>query len=124
MNRLRVFLIVAWAVIMFITYKACSADGLSAGDIFMSDIKAMSWRAQFNVDFLVHLLLFGSWVAWRSRFRPTGVVLGVFCVLGGGALTLAYILVASIQAKGSVQSLLLGRRIETPSTRESRLATE
>lgn len=123
MAGLRFFLIVAWAVIMVITYNAWGADGGIAGDVFMSDIKALSWRAQFNVDFLVHLVLLGTWVAWRNRFRPIGVALGVFCVLGGGAFAV-YIFVASIQAKGSVQKLLLGQRIEIQTARDSGLVSK
>lgn len=124
MAGLRVFLIVAWAVIMVITYKAWGADGGIAGDVFMSDIKGLSWRAQFNVDFLVHLVLLGTWVAWRNRFRPIGIALGVFCVLGGGAFALVYIFVASIQAKGSVQKLLLGHRIDSQTARDSGLVSK
>lgn len=124
MAGLRLFLIVAWAVIMVITYKAWGADGGIAGDVFLSDIKGLSWRAQFNVDFLVHLVLLGAWVAWKNRFRPIGIALAIFCVLGGGAFALVYLLIASIQAKGSVQKLLLGQRIEIHQSRDSELICE
>lgn len=124
MAGLRFFLIVAWAVIMAITYKAWGTDGGIAGDVFMADIKGLSWRAQFNVDFLVHLVLLGTWVAWRNRFRPVGVALGVFCMLGGGAFALVYVFVASIQAKGSVQKLLLGQRTEIHTALDSGLVSE
>ena len=109
MNVLKIFLTVCWLVIVFVTVQALSQQGMIAGELFVADIQALNWRAQFNVDFLAHLLLLGSWVAWRHRFSPAGFALGLACVLGGGLVSLLYILVASVRAKGNMQILLMGR---------------
>lgn len=110
MNAFRIFLIVGWLAVAVVTVLAIGSQGMVAGELFFADIRALSWRAQFNVDFLFHLLLFGLWVAWRHRFRPAGIVLGLLCVLGGGIASFAYLLVASVQVKGDMRALLLGGR--------------
>lgn len=110
MNSLKLLLIVLWCVIAVITVQAVSLQGMAAGDIFLSDIRALDWRAQFNVDFFAHLLLMGLWVAWRSCFSALGIVLGMACVLGGGLVSLVYLLVAAIRCGGDVRRLLLGQR--------------
>jgi hypothetical protein len=108
MNMLRLFLILAWLAVAYVTVQAVSSEGMIAGDVFFADIKTLSWRAQFNVDFLVHLLLFGGWVSWRHQFSPTGVVLGVLCVLGGALVSFLYLLVAGMAVKGDGKKLMLG----------------
>lgn len=108
MSVLKIFLTLCWLVIVFVTVQAFSQQGMIAGELFVADIQALNWRAQFNVDFLAHLLLMGSWVAWRHRFSTAGFVLALACVLGGGLVSMLYILVASVRAKGDMQVLLLG----------------
>ena len=62
MSVLKIFLTLCWLVIVFVTVQAFSQQGMIAGELFVADIQALNWRAQFNVDFLAHLLLLGSWV--------------------------------------------------------------
>lgn len=109
MSVFKIFLAVCWLAIVFVTVQAFNQQGMIAGELFVSDIQALNWRAQFNVDFLAHLLLLGSWVAWRHRFSPAGFGLACACVLGGGLVSMLYILVASVRAKGDMQILLTGR---------------
>ena len=33
--------------------------------VLEGDIAALNWRSQFNVDFLVHLLLLATWITWE-----------------------------------------------------------
>ena len=114
MNVFKVFLALCWLAIVFVTVQAFSQQGMIAGELFLSDIQALNWRAQFNVDFLAHLLLMGSWVAWRHRCSVGGIVLGLGCVLGGGLFSLFYIVLVTIKAKGDMQILLMGQRaVET-----------
>ncbi|MFV3411210.1 hypothetical protein ACNFH8_02930 [Pseudomonas sp. NY15436] len=125
MVTLRGFLLTAWLIVMAIGIEAYHRNGMAAGETFMSDIQALSWRAQFNLDFLAHLLLFGLWIAWRHHFKPAGLALGLACVLGGGAVSLAYLLCASLTIKGDVKALLLGEKrdeaIPSPPNKETSL---
>ncbi|HGJ8973811.1 TPA: hypothetical protein ACJX8E_004243 [Pseudomonas aeruginosa] len=105
MVTFRGFLFIAWLIVMAISIEAYRQSGMAAAETFTGGIQALSWRAQFNLDFLAHLALFGLWLAWRHRFKPAGLALGLACVLGGGAFSLAYLLCASITAKGGCQRL-------------------
>ncbi|MES2258441.1 MAG: hypothetical protein V4724_07980 [Pseudomonadota bacterium] len=110
MHAFRLMLLAAWIAVLAVTAYALQAQGTAAGEIFMADIKALSWRAQFNTDFLAHLLVFAVWVAWRGRFRPAAVLLGAACVLGGGVFSMIYLFILSLLARGDATALLLGSR--------------
>ena len=43
--------------------------GLILLNVFFRDIAALGWPGQFNLDFMMMLMLSGLWVAWRHRFR-------------------------------------------------------
>lgn len=111
MKVFQLFLVVCWLGVAAVTAVAFAEQGMAAGQVFISDIQQLNWRAQFNVDFFTHLLLMGLWVAWRARFSALGIVTGVACVLGGGLVSLIYILVAALRCGGDVQKLLLGQRL-------------
>jgi hypothetical protein len=49
------------------------------------------------------------WLAWRHAFSPSGIVLGVVGVFGGILVLALYLLLASLDARGDVKVLLLGR---------------
>jgi hypothetical protein len=104
----RVFLVLAWLVVAAITWLAVRDFGMVAGDVFLADLKSLSWRAQFNADFLLMLIGVGLWVAWRHRFHPVGWCLGLLCVLGGNLFIAPYLLGALWRAKGDVAQMLLG----------------
>lgn len=107
MPGLRIFLAVGWIVMLVVTARATALLGLDGATIFFSDF-AQPWRAQFNTDFSLHLLLFAAWVLYRE---PRWYI-GALCVLGtlnGGIFTLAYLLVATFRARGDMHVLLLGR---------------
>jgi len=71
-------------------------------------LSAIGWRAQFNLDVLLHLLLFAAWLAWRHRRRRGGLVLAACCVLGGSLFRLAYLFCAALAPGGDISCLLLG----------------
>lgn len=97
-----------WLVVLAVSMTALQQEGMSAGKVFFADISQLGWRAQFNLDFLLHLLLFATWVAWRHRCRRGGLALAAGCVLGGGLFSLAYLFCTALRAKGDISCLLLG----------------
>ena len=105
----RLSLCVAWVVLLAVTVRAVTQGGLgAAGDVFFGDF-AHPWRAQFNADFALYLVLVAAWIVYRSRSRLVGLVFAVLAINLGGLFTLAYLLLASFEAKGDVRKLLLGR---------------
>ena len=82
------------------------ALGSEGGMLFVADF-AHPWRAQFNTDFSIHLLLFMTWVFWRETSKAIGTLAALGCLMGG-LFTLPYLLVAIWRAKGDVRALLLG----------------
>ena len=106
MTALKVLLIVLWVLLVGITVHAIQVLGSEAGMVFLSDF-LHPWRAQFNTDFAIHLLLFIVWVVWREESKVVGLILAALCLMGG-LFTLLYLLFAIYRAKGEPEKLLLG----------------
>jgi len=85
MTVLRLFLLTSTLIIFAITIYVAMKQGINWPSIFFGDIANLNWRSQFNVDFLIHLTLFATWILWRE-----------------GYLLITY------QANGDVKKMLLG----------------
>jgi hypothetical protein len=75
---------------------------------FFGAIAGGGWQGQFNLDFLFMLTLSGLWVAWRHRFTPVGLALGLLAFLGGAMFLSVYLFILSRRSP-DVSSLLTGR---------------
>ena len=84
--------------------------GLILLNVFFRDIAALGWPGQFNLDFMMMLMLSGLWVAWRHRFRPLGLLLGVVAFFGEAGFLTIYLLIMTAQAKGDMVEVLVGDR--------------
>jgi len=109
MLAFRVLLALIVGTILIYTGFVGSMHGWNFMPVFFEDMFAMTWRGQFNLDFSCLLLLSGLWLAWRHQFSPSGIALGLLALLGGAPLLSAYLFVASIQSRGDVKVLLLGK---------------
>jgi len=78
--------------------------------IFFGDMAGLTWPGQFNLDFLFFLLLASLWLAWRHHFTPGGILLALIAVFGGMLFLSAYLLIASVRARGDMKIVLLGER--------------
>ena len=113
MYILRAILLFGWIAVVYVTVVATSAQGIPAAtNIFSSDMADLGWRAQFNTDLLLHMLLAGLWVAWRQKFSITGIILGLICCFSGSLFTYAYLLGLSVYHRGDMKKLALGKHIE------------
>ncbi len=108
MIRLRGFLLVSTLLIYGVSAVALAAHGINWPAVFFGDVLTLSWRAQFNVDFLIHLLLLATWIAWREGFSARGYLFGLLSIVMGGMFGFAYLLHATFAAKGDPRVLLLG----------------
>lgn len=109
MNVFRYFLAAIFVCVAIYTIVVGVNHGWNLLPIFFGDIAAMTWPGQFNLDFMCFLALSGLWLAWRHRFSPGGIVLGIVGFFGGILVLAAYLLVASVDANGDMQKLLTGR---------------
>ncbi len=108
MLALRVLLISIVVVLLVYTGFVGASQGWNFMPVFIQDILAVKWPGQFNLDFACVLLLAALWLAWRHRFSPVGIVLGLLTLLAGSPMLCTYLLVSSLQAQGDVKVLLLG----------------
>ena len=105
----RVFMVVIFVSLVGYTAITISNHGWNLVPIFFGDMQAMTWPGQFNFDFMGFLLLSGLWVSWRHQFSAIGLLLGAVAVFGGMMFLSLYLFIASTQAKGDVNELLVGR---------------
>lgn len=109
MTAFRGLLFLMLVILAAYTAVVINNHGLGLLQVFFSDMAAMGWPGQFNLDFLSLLTLSGLWVAWRHRYSGAGLVLGLLAVFGGGMFLTAYLLVVSLQARGDMREILLGK---------------
>lgn len=109
---LRLVLIAGWLLVTAFMLLVMGRQEVAEAYVFVSDIVGLTWRGLFNVDFIVHLLLLAIWVMWRHRFSVAGILCGLLCLGGGALFSFPYLLVASLQAKGDLKRLMLGRQGE------------
>jgi len=112
----RVALLVAWLVLFWVSFQAVSRMGFGAASAVFNGGFAQPWRAQFNTDFILHLLLVGAWLVYRARTWWLGLIWASLAFSVGGVFTLAYLLVVSFQTGGDVRKLLLGRHAGAETT--------
>ena len=78
--------------------------------VFFGDIFTATWAGQFNADFTCFLTLSGLWLAWRHKFTPIGILLGVLGFFGGIMVLAPFLLYTSIKEQGNIFKMLMGNR--------------
>lgn len=105
-------LIRALCIIIFAALALYTAPVLQAEPnlfpAFFGAIAGGGWQGQFNLDFLFMLTLSGLWVAWRHRFTPAGLGLGLLAFLGGAMFLSVYLFWLSVRSP-DVRTLLTNR---------------
>lgn len=110
MTLFRLFLGFMLIILLIYTAKVGLDHGWGLFSVFFSDIAAMNWPGQFNLDFMGFLLLSALWCAWRSDFSPLGLSLSVLAATGGILFLSIYLLVLSFSTNGDIKTMLLGSR--------------
>lgn len=106
----RILLVVFIILILSYTGLVIIADGINLFPVFINDIMSMTWSGQFNLDFSLYLVLSGLWIAWRDRFSPTGIIMGIIASILGMAVFAPYLLFAASKAKGDIKTMLIGEQ--------------
>ena len=104
----RLFLIV-FAVVLFVyTLFVGAAYGWNLVPPFFSEIAAMTWQGQFNLDFMGFLLLSAIWTLWRNNFSPLGWGLSLIAATGGMLFLTAYLMYLTLTHRGNMAVILMG----------------
>jgi len=108
MTLFRLFLVAVIVTVNIYTGITIANNGMGLYPIFFGDMADITWRGQFNLDFLCFLIFSAFWVAWRHQFTVAGLVLGFAAFNLGAPFLAGYLLVVSYQAKGDIAAMLLG----------------
>lgn len=108
MHLLRMFLFISTVIIFAVSVFVVSTTGINWPVVFFGDLIELDWRSQFNIDFLIHLFLLATWIAWREGFTTKGFVFGFLSIFMGGMFGFPYLLHATYKAKGDPKAVLLG----------------
>ena len=95
-------------MIVIYTIIVVANDGFDLFTPYLSDIFALNWSGQFNLDFGMYLFMPALWIAWRHEFSGKGVALAAIALIGGMLFFAAYLLVQIRKADGDGGRLLLG----------------
>lgn len=115
MATFRLFLIGSTLAIYALTVVAVTSHGPNWPAVAVGDLLALDWRSQFNTDFILYLVLFAGWIAWREGGTARGYALGALSIVMGGMFSFPYLLRASYLANGDPRGVLLGERGGGPS---------
>jgi len=72
--------------------------------------KGIRYTDEFNLDFMMMLMLSALWVSWRHEFSALGLGLGVIAFFGGIGFLSIYLLIMIPRSNGDMAVLLLGER--------------
>lgn len=108
MTLLRLFLFASTLIIFAITTYAISMHGINWPAVYFGDLFSLDWRSQFNADFLIHLILFATWILWREGYTLKGFLFAFLSIFMGGMFGFLYLLLATFIAKGNPKYMLLG----------------
>lgn len=107
MTSLRLFLILSWALITGLTIYIIMQHGINWPVVLLNDLFSLTWRTQFNTDFILHLVLFCSWIYWREDSKLKGLIYALIAILGA-TFSFVYLLIATYKAQGDIRKLVLG----------------
>ncbi|MEM7379083.1 MAG: hypothetical protein AAF460_16475 [Pseudomonadota bacterium] len=108
MNAFRTLVATLGAAVFVYTLLVVPTHGTALVPVFVSDLLALNWRGQFNLDFACYLVLSALWVAWRGGFSRAALVLAALASVGGMLFFTPYLLVATVRSRGDAALLLLG----------------
>ena len=111
MQVLRGFLIVLIVAIYGYTFAVVAQHGMDFFTPFLTNVFALNWSGQFNLDFASYLGLSALWVAWRHKCSARGLVLAGLSGVLGFVFFAPYLLVQSMRVQ-TVKDLILGAQVD------------
>jgi len=108
MTAFRILLAALLATLVIYTSLLLVDRGFDGFETFFTDIAAMNWQGQFNLDFSGFLILSASWMMWRNAFQPGALALSPVFLFGGIPVLTTYLLYLSFQPGADMKRILLG----------------
>lgn len=96
--------------LLLYTVVAATNEGVNLVPYFLSNIQALGWSGQFNLDFSCYLLLSGLWVLWRHRFSTMGWLLAPVVTVLGIVAFAPYLIYLLWRSQGDMSEVLLGQQ--------------
>ncbi|NBL64080.1 hypothetical protein GV828_02565 [Flavobacterium sp. NST-5] len=104
-------LLASMAIIVGVyTIFTMQKKGASLFQIFISNITALSWNGQFNLDFSCYLMLSGIWIMWRNKFSTSSIIFAPFAMVIGIIVFAPYLLFLLYKENGDLKKLIVGDR--------------
>ncbi|MEO0881620.1 MAG: hypothetical protein AAFY34_02705 [Pseudomonadota bacterium] len=108
MTAFRILLAVLLATLLIYTGMLLLDRGFDGFETFFTDIAAMNWQGQFNLDFFGFLTLATAWMMWRNDFKPWALAVSPLFLFGGIPVLTTYLLGLSVQPGANMNRILLG----------------
>lgn len=90
------------------TFAAVRLEGWTLFQVLTTNIAALNWNGQFNLDFSCYLTLSGIWIMWRSRFSLPSMGIAVVAMVIGIMAFAPYLVYLLLREKGDLRKVLMG----------------
>lgn len=110
LSLLKVLLVFQALALLIYTSLVIKNHGYNLLPVFISNINAINWSGQFNLDFNCYLILSGLWIMWRSLFSTKGILIGLAAMILGIVFLAPYLLFLLKTEGSDLKKVLLGKR--------------
>ncbi len=107
-NLFKALLIVQTLGLLVYTVLAFNNEGANLFDVALTNIMALGWSGQFNLDFSSYLMLSGLWIMWRNQFSVSSILIAVAAMVIGIMFFAPYLIYLLIIEKGDLKKVLAG----------------
>ena len=104
-----VFLLSGWAVMVYKTIEVSAAQPDSFLGYYFGEILANTWQSHFNVDLLIHSLLFACWIIYREKHIAIALLCGICSIALGAVFSFLYLLIIAFLCRGNLPLIINGR---------------
>ncbi|MEM9667965.1 MAG: hypothetical protein AAF950_03495 [Pseudomonadota bacterium] len=108
MTVFRIILAALLATLVIYTGLLLVDRGFNGFETFFTDIAAMNWQGQFNLDFFGFLILATAWMLWRNALKPWALAVSPLFLFGGIPVLTTYLLILSFQPGADMKRIILG----------------
>lgn len=78
--------------------------------VFSTNVLALNWSGQFNLDFSAYLVLSACWILWRNKFSGRSIIISLMALVFGALVFLPYLLYLVNLENGNLTKVLVGDR--------------
>ncbi len=107
-NFFKTLLVFQTAGLLAYTFIAFQTEGAALFNVFLANIKSLTWTGQFNLDFLCYLALSGLWIMWRNKFSGKSILVGTVAMIFGIVFFAPYLLWLLYKENGDLKHVLVG----------------